>query len=103
MRTSLFLAGKYLRPRRNAVSVITVISVIGVTLGVAVLIIVLAVMTGFTDLMKSKLLATQAHFHIRGSRGTVGDPAPLIATAEILLLYALLKNRALQKQFERMC
>ena len=82
MRTSLFLAGKYLRPRRNAVSVITVISVIGVTLGVAVLIIVLAVMTGFTDLMKSKLLATQAHFHIRGSRGTVGDPAPLIATAE---------------------
>ena len=27
----------------------------------------------------------------------------LIATAETLLLYALLKNRALQKQFERMC
>ena len=81
MRTSLFLAGKYLRPRRNAVSVITLISVIGVTLGVAVLIIVLAVMTGFTDLMKTKLLETQAHFHIRGSRGTVGDPAPLIKTA----------------------
>ncbi len=79
---SLFLAGKYLRPRRSAVSVITVISVIGVTLGVAVLIIVLAVMTGFTDLMKSKLLETQAHFHIRGYQGTVGDPAELVQAAE---------------------
>ncbi len=27
----------------------------------------------------------------------------IVATAEILLLYALLRNRALQKQFERMC
>jgi len=82
MSASLFLAGKYLRPRRNAVSVITLISVIGVTLGVAVLIIVLAVMTGFTDLMKSKLLETQAHFHIRGARGTVGDPTDLVKAAE---------------------
>lgn len=88
MRTSLFLAGKYLRPRRNAVSVITLISVIGVTLGVAVLIIVLAVMTGFTDLMKTKLLETQAHFHIRGSRGTVGAPEPLIESARKIGLKA---------------
>ena len=88
MRTSLFLAGKYLRPRRNAVSVITLISVVGVTLGVAVLIIVLAVMTGFTDLMKTKLLETQAHFHIRGSRGTVGAPEPLVESARKIGLKA---------------
>ena len=36
----LFLALRYLRPKRTFVSVITLISVIGVTLGVAVLIIV---------------------------------------------------------------
>ena len=64
MFTEFFLAKRYIKPRRNAVSLITVTSILGVTLGVAVLIIVLAVMTGFTDLMKSKLMETQAHFQI---------------------------------------
>lgn len=64
IRTELFLAWRYLQPKRNAVSVITCISIIGVTLGVAVLIVVLAVMTGFTDLMKEKLLETTSHIQI---------------------------------------
>ncbi|QSH41093.1 ABC transporter permease [Lentisphaerota bacterium ZTH] len=63
-KTELFLAKRYLRPKRNAVSVITCISIVGVALGVAVLIVVLAVMTGFTDIMKDKLLQTQAHLHV---------------------------------------
>ena len=57
MRTELFLTGRYLRPKRSAVSLITVLSILGVTLGVAVLMIVVAVMTGFTDLMKQKLIS----------------------------------------------
>ena len=65
MLTELFLAGRYLRPRRNAVSLITLTSIIGVMLGVTVLMVVLAVMTGFTDLMKTKLVETQAHFQVR--------------------------------------
>ncbi len=69
MSTAWFLALRYLKPRRNAVSVITLLSVIGVTLGVGVLIIVLAVMTGFSDLMKTKLIETQAHFQIRNAFG----------------------------------
>ncbi|MFA6717334.1 MAG: ABC transporter permease [Victivallaceae bacterium] len=64
LKTEFFLARRYLRPKRNAVSVITCISVIGVLLGVAVLIVVLAVMTGFTDLMREKLLAVGAHVQI---------------------------------------
>jgi len=43
MLTELFLAGRYLKPRRSAVSLITVLSILGVTLGVAVLIVVLLV------------------------------------------------------------
>ncbi len=35
-------------------------------LGVAVMIVVLAVMTGFTDIMKEKLIQTQAHVHVSG-------------------------------------
>ena len=73
MRTEFFLAGRYLKVRRNAVSWITLTSVIGVTLGVAVLMIVLAVMTGFTDLMKSKLIETQSHFQIRNRFGAMRD------------------------------
>ena len=38
---SLFLALKYLKPKRTFLSVVTVLSVMGVLLGVAVLIIVL--------------------------------------------------------------
>lgn len=66
MKTELFIALRYLKPRRSAVSVITLISVIGVMLGVAVMIVVLAVMTGFTDIMKDKLIQTQAHLHVSG-------------------------------------
>ena len=66
-RAEFFLALRYLKPERSAVGVITVISIIGVALGVAVLMIVLAVMTGFTDLMKEKIIDTQAHVQIRST------------------------------------
>ena len=65
VRTECFLAWRYFKPKRSAVSVITLISVIGVILGVAVLIVVLAVMTGFTDQTKVKLLETGSHAQIR--------------------------------------
>jgi lipoprotein-releasing system permease protein len=63
---SLFLALKYLRPRRTFVSVVTVISVLGVLLGVAVLIIVLSVMTGFDEMWRDKILSFNAHLTVSG-------------------------------------
>ena len=80
MRVELFLAGRYLRPRRNMVSLITLSSLLGVTLGVTVLLVVLAVMTGFTDQMKKKLIETQAHFQVRVPRNafTIGDYRPVV-------------------------
>ena len=81
MRVELFLAGRYLRPRRNVVSLITFSSLLGVTLGVAVLLVVLAVMTGFTDLMKTKLIETQAHFQIRAPGNyAIGNYEPILRT-----------------------
>ena len=74
MLTELYLAGKYLRPRRNMVSIITLSSIIGVMLGVMVLIVVMAVMTGFTDVMKAKMIETQAHFQIRSPIGWMAFP-----------------------------
>lgn len=70
-----FLAWRYFKPRRNAVSLITLISLVGVALGVAVLIVVLSVMTGFTDLMKQKLLETTSHIQIEDHRyGFIRNP-----------------------------
>jgi ABC-type lipoprotein release transport system permease subunit len=44
---SFFLALRYLKPKRTFVSIITLISMVGVMLGVTVLIVVISVMTGF--------------------------------------------------------
>ncbi len=60
----LFLALRYLRPKRTYVSVITLISIIGVMLGVAVLIIVISVMSGFDRQMRDKILGFNAHLKV---------------------------------------
>ncbi len=79
MSTELFLAWRYFKPKRNAVSVITLISIVGVGLGVGVLIVVLAVMTGFTDKMKSKLMDTTAHAQIfPRAGGVIKDPSKAV-------------------------
>lgn len=83
--TDLFLAWRYLKPKRNAVSFITCMSVVGVTLGVAVLIVVLAVMTGFTDEMKDKMIDTMAHMQIQDYRlGYIANPASVVKEVKAL-------------------
>src|SRR5215471_16492272 len=60
----LLLALRYLRPKRTFVSVITLISVLGVTLGVAVLIIVISVMSGFDQQLREKILGFNPHLRV---------------------------------------
>ena len=60
----LQLALRYLRPKRTFVSVITLISIIGVMLGVAVLIIVISVMTGFDRELRNKILGFNPHLKV---------------------------------------
>ena len=58
---SLFLALRYLKPKRTFLSIITLISILGVTLGVTVLILVIAVMTGFDRELRQKVIDFDAH------------------------------------------
>lgn len=58
---SLSLALRYLKPKRTFVSVITLISILGVTLGITVLILVIAVMTGFDQELRRKVLGFEPH------------------------------------------
>jgi len=60
----LLLALRYLRPKRTFVSIITLISIIGVSLGVAVLIIVISVMSGFDRDLRAKILGFNANLRI---------------------------------------
>lgn len=79
----LSLALRYLRPKRTFVSVITLISIIGVMLGVAVLIIVIAVMSGFDREWRERILSFNAHLKIVKTESTMPNYAlamSLVAT-----------------------
>src|SRR5579859_437349 len=67
----LLLALRYLRPKRTFVSIITLISIVGVALGVAVLIIVISVMSGFDHDLRAKILGFNAHLRIVASGETM--------------------------------
>ncbi len=63
MKYEWFIGIRYLKAKRKQtfISIITVISIVGVMVGVMTLIIVLAVMSGFEKTLKEKILGTQAH------------------------------------------
>ncbi|HZU29898.1 MAG TPA: FtsX-like permease family protein [Candidatus Angelobacter sp.] len=66
MRFELFVAARYLRAKRRqaVIGVITVISVIGVTAGVAALVIALSVNAGFQKDLQDQLLGSQSHINL---------------------------------------
>ncbi len=63
-RFEWLMAGRYLRSRRRDtfISVISALTVIGVALGVATLIVVMSVMNGFRDELLTKILGLNGHF-----------------------------------------
>ncbi|MEM7699562.1 MAG: ABC transporter permease, partial [Verrucomicrobiota bacterium] len=61
---SPFLATRYLRPKRSFVSIITIISILGVSLGVWALVVVVAVFTGYGEKIKSSILGFEPHIVI---------------------------------------
>ncbi len=69
---SPFLATRYLKPKRTFVSIITVISILGVALGVWLLAVVIAVFTGYGERIKESILGFEPHLVI-DSGGIVQD------------------------------
>src|SRR4051812_19803398 len=67
---SLYLALRYLRPKRTFVSVITVISVLGVTFGVGALVVVISVMRGFHAQIHELAHSFEAHVRVQDTYGT---------------------------------
>jgi lipoprotein-releasing system permease protein len=66
---------RYLRSthRRGFVSFVALMSVCGLTLGVATLIVVLSVMNGFERELRTRILAVTSHATLTGVSGTLAD------------------------------
>jgi lipoprotein-releasing system permease protein len=87
MPYELFIALRYLRARRKQVmiSVITVIAISAVAAGVASLIIVLGMMTGFRQEFQTKILSGTAHLNLtHKSRRPIEDYRALVARLRTL-------------------
>ena len=80
----LLIARRYLASRRRVtlISIISGISVAGVALGVAALVVVLSVMNGFYDVVRDLLVSYDPHVRVEaaGGRG-IGAPEPLVDLA----------------------
>ena len=71
----IFVGLRYLRAKRQTrfVSFITLISLAGIALGVAALIVILSVMNGFEGELRDRLLSMTAHGYVSGSDGRLDD------------------------------
>jgi len=71
----LFLGLRYLRAKRRTrfVSFITSISLAGIALGVAALIVILSVMNGFESELRDRLVSMTAHGQLSGPDGRLDD------------------------------
>ena len=74
-----FIGLRYLRARRRNgfISFISLLSVIGIALGVAALIVVLSVMNGFQQEIRGRMLAVVSHLEVSSYDGRLPDWQPL--------------------------
>ncbi len=79
----VWIGKRYVRSRSNSsfVSLISAISMLGIAIAVAVLIVVLSVVNGFERELKERLLSMTAHASIEGVDGRLANADELLAVA----------------------
>ncbi|MBT8763267.1 lipoprotein-releasing ABC transporter permease subunit [Desulfohalobiaceae bacterium Ax17] len=75
MNFELFVSLRYLLARRKQafISIISLISILGVAMGVASLIVVLGVMNGFSQNLRDKILGVNAHVIVSSFQGGIAN------------------------------
>lgn len=83
-RFEFLVAGRYLRARRKErfVSVIALLTLVGVALGVATLITVMSVMNGFRSELLGKILGLNGHFVVENVKGPFTDYEDVVRRLE---------------------
>lgn len=84
MKFESFICLRYLKAKRKQgfISLITIISVAGVAVGVMALIVVLAVMAGFTSELRNKILGVNSHVVVQRMGGVIYDYPALEETID---------------------
>jgi len=79
-----FIGGRYLRARQKHafISLINLLSIAGVAVGVMALIVVIAVMAGFEEDLKSRILAVESHVILTPSQGSMHEYRPVLRRVE---------------------
>ena len=81
MSLELFIGGRYLRPGKKAgLLSLTFLSVTGVCLGVMTLIVVIAVITGYKETIKERLLSVTPHIVVRRHLSNISDYHQVLET-----------------------
>ncbi|MCX5703474.1 MAG: ABC transporter permease [Candidatus Omnitrophica bacterium] len=80
MKTELFISWRYLLTKRKEkfVWLISIISILGVAIGVMALIVVIGVMTGFDRDLRDKIIGNYSHITITAYNGIPGSEYPMI-------------------------
>ncbi len=79
----LFIGLRYTRARQRSrfISFISLVSVVGIALGITVLITVLSVMNGFQREVRTRILSVASHIQITGPDNTLADWRPVAEVA----------------------
>ena len=70
------------RRRNNFISIFSLISIVGITLGVLVMITVLSVMNGFQKEVRERILGAASHITIKGTDGKLDDWHEVMSSVE---------------------
>lgn len=101
----LFVSLRYLSAKRKEkfISIISLISIFGVAVGVSSLIIVIAVMSGFDDALKDKIIGANSHIIVKSDYGI--EPSgeilsAILATKHVVSASFFLNGQALLRSGE---
>ncbi|MBP7217200.1 MAG: ABC transporter permease [Candidatus Omnitrophica bacterium] len=108
MKTELFISWRYLLTRRKEkfISIISIISVLGVAIGVAALIVVIGVMAGFDKDLRDKIVGNYSHLTVVSYNGITNDAlekisATIKANAHVRGVSPYVQGQSLIKEGER--
>jgi lipoprotein-releasing system permease protein len=109
MSFEYFIAKRYIRGKKRTgfISIITIASIIGVTIGVTALILVLSIMDGFKEAIQSKVIGADAHIRLRkffedtiSEKDTIFNALKknpqIVASSQAIFKKCMIKSRSTQ-------
>jgi len=108
MKTELFISWRYLTTKRKEkfISLISIISILGIAIGVMALIIVIAVMSGFDRDLHDKIVGNYSHINLTGFKAIgeneyAGITKIISANSHVLGISPYLQGQVLLKENNR--